>query len=135
MPSCVVIPELGYRDVVEATRWLCEAFGFKLRLRIANHRAQLEIGDGAIVLTEFKINGAYEPQSHHPFAVMVRVDDVDSHYLHALRYGALITSEPIDQFYGERQYSCRDPGGHSWTFSQSTADVAPTEWGATVPGK
>jgi hypothetical protein len=28
-------------DVGKASRWLCEAFGFELRLMIANHRAQL----------------------------------------------------------------------------------------------
>jgi hypothetical protein len=33
--------------------------------------------------------------------------------------------------YGERQYTCEDPGGHRWTFSQSIADLEPEEWGGT----
>ena len=45
LPS-VVIPELAYRDVGEAVAWLCTAFGFRERLRIGDHRAQLTIGDG-----------------------------------------------------------------------------------------
>jgi uncharacterized glyoxalase superfamily protein PhnB len=35
MPRCTVIPELAYPDVGEAIDWLCNAFGFTLRLRIA----------------------------------------------------------------------------------------------------
>ena len=52
IPGCTVIPELAYPDVGQAIDWLGNAFGFTLRIRIANHRAQLNVGDGAIVLTE-----------------------------------------------------------------------------------
>ena len=54
IPRCTVIPELAYPDVGEAIAWLCDAFGFTLRIRIANHRAQLNVGDGAVVLTELR---------------------------------------------------------------------------------
>jgi uncharacterized glyoxalase superfamily protein PhnB len=52
MPECTVIPVLSYPDVGQAIDWLCPAFGFTLRLRIGDHRAQLAIGDGAIVITK-----------------------------------------------------------------------------------
>jgi len=52
IPNCTVIPELAYADVGEAADWLCDAFGFTVRLRIGNHRAQLNVGDGAMVVTE-----------------------------------------------------------------------------------
>ena len=52
MPACSVIPVLGYPDVGAAVDWLRDAFGFKLRLRIANHRAQMDVGDGAIVVAQ-----------------------------------------------------------------------------------
>jgi uncharacterized glyoxalase superfamily protein PhnB len=52
MPPCTVIPELAYPDVGTAIEWPCDAFGFTLRLRIGNHRAQLNAGDRAVVLTE-----------------------------------------------------------------------------------
>jgi hypothetical protein len=41
-----------YPDVGEGTTWLCDVFGFSVRIRIANHRAQLNVGDGAIVVKE-----------------------------------------------------------------------------------
>ena len=77
MPRCTVIPELAYADIGEAIDWLCDAFGFTLRLRIADHRAQLNVGDGAVVLTNLE---ASEPRAELAHAVMVRVEDVDGHH-------------------------------------------------------
>jgi len=128
MPSCNIIPELGYPDVVAAIDWLSGAFGFDLRLQIANHRAQLNVGNGAIVVRELPSANATLP-SAPTHSVMVRVDDLQHHYDRSSRYGAEILSAPVDYPFGERQYSCRDLGGHIWIFSQTTADVAPEEWG------
>ena len=44
-PRTIVIPELAYPDLTQAIDWLTSAFGFTLRLRIADHRAQLNVGD------------------------------------------------------------------------------------------
>jgi len=117
-----VIPVLAYPDVAEATDWLCDAFGFKVRLRIGSHRAQLVFGDGAVIVTEGDAAAA---------SVHVRVEDADSHHERASSRGAEILNPPTDYPYGERQYSAEDIGGHRWTFSQSIADVDPASWGAT----
>jgi uncharacterized glyoxalase superfamily protein PhnB len=133
MPASTVIPELGYPDVTEAARWLRDAFGFETRLTIGHHRAQLRVGDGAVVLTRFAAGTPVRTgDAARPFAVMVRVGDVDAHHRRAARHGAEILSEPRTYPYGERQYSCRDPGGNVWTFSQSVADVAPEDWGGVI---
>jgi uncharacterized glyoxalase superfamily protein PhnB len=125
IPSATVIPELPYTDVTAAADWLCEAFGFTVRLRIGSHRAQLVYGGGALIAIE-----AGEPLGAG--AVLVRVDDADSHCERAERAGARITTPPTDYPYGERQYNAVDIGGHRWTFSQSIADVDPAEWGGTA---
>ncbi len=133
IPRCTVIPELGYPDIGEAIDWLCAAFDFTLRLRIANHRAQLNVGDEAVVLTE----GGPDKSDKSPagaglgHSVLVRVADVDAHHERARQHGARIVRPPADQPYGERQYTAQDFVGRSWTFSQSIADVAPEEWGGT----
>lgn len=124
IPRATVIPELPYPSIGDAIDWLCDAFGFTLRLRIADHRAQLNVGeDGAVVLIEG------EGRSH----VLVRVDDVRAHCERAKAHGAAIVREPADHPYGERQYTARDLAGHVWTFSQSIADIDPASWGGT-PG-
>jgi len=124
IPRSTVIPELGYPDVGQAVEWLGAAFGFTLRLRIASHRAQLNAGDGAIVVTE------QQPEAGRS-SVLVRVEDATQHHEHAARHGARILRPPADHPYGERQYTAEDPAGHRWTFSQSIDDVAPEDWGGT----
>lgn len=52
IPDSVVMPELAYEDVLEAARWLCDAFGFQERLRIADHRVQLSFGRGAVIVIQ-----------------------------------------------------------------------------------
>ena len=128
IPRCSVIPELPYPDVGTAVDWLIEAFGFTLRLRIANHRAQLNVGECAVVVTERGPSSAESVST-----VLVRVEDVNAHHARAQARGATILRPPADHPYGERQYTVRDPGGHVWTFSESIADVDPREWGGT-PG-
>ena len=125
VPPCTVIPVLYYPDVGAAADWLCNAFGFTVRLRIANHRIQMKAGEGCFVVAE----GNVPVNTAH--LVMVRVPDVRSHYARARQYGARILSEPVDHPYGERQYSAEDLAGHRWTFTQSIADVAPEDWGGT----
>jgi len=124
IPRCTVIPELAYPDVTAAADWLCRQFGFRVRLRIANHRVQLNVGDGALVVTELRGKGV--DQAH---SMMVRVEDVDAHHERASLGGAQILRAPADHPYGERQYTAVDLGGHVWTFTQSIADVAPEDWG------
>jgi hypothetical protein len=57
MPASTVIPVLAYPSVPEAVTWLAAAFGFTLRLGIGDHRAQLNAGDGAIVITGGAVAG------------------------------------------------------------------------------
>jgi len=122
MPNCTVIPELTYPDVAAAVEWLCKAFGFTLRIRIGDHRAQLNVGDGAIVVREGTTGGD---------RVMVRVDDAARHCATAETNGARIVVRPTTHPFGERQYTAEDFTGREWVFSESVADVAPEEWGGT----
>jgi uncharacterized glyoxalase superfamily protein PhnB len=129
VPAASVIPELAYADVAEAAEWLCAAFGFRERLRIGNHRAQLVFGNGALIVIE---RGSAAPDAGAgTHAVLVRVEDADRHCARAERHGARILTPPTDYPYGERQYNAEDLGGHLWTFSQSIADVDPASWGGT----
>ena len=130
VPPASVIPELAYRDVNEASRWLCAAFGFTERLRIGNHRVQLVYGNGAVIAIELGEKAAPEAD-RATHALLVRVEDADAHRDQAARAGAKILDEPADYPYGERQYNAEDVGGHRWTFSQSIADVDPATWGGT----
>ncbi|HEX4748358.1 MAG TPA: VOC family protein [Bryobacteraceae bacterium] len=131
IPSATVIPVLAYPDVNQAATWLCDAFGFTVRLRIGNHRVQLNVGDGAVIVREMRPNevDAVLGTGH---SITVRIENADAHCEKAKSQGARITQEPITYPYGERQYNAQDFACHSWTFSQSVADVHPEEWGGTA---
>jgi uncharacterized glyoxalase superfamily protein PhnB len=138
-PRATVVPILVYEDVAKAIDWLCSVFGFAERLRaggpggVVTH-AQLAIGEGAVMLgrqgAEFRTPRPNEVNQY----LVIHVDDVERHYQHVRQLGARILKAPTDMPFGERQYTVEDIGGHRWTFSQSMADVAPEEWGATFPG-
>src|SRR3954471_11623234 len=102
VPPCSVIPVLIYPDPTVAADWLSKAFGFTVRLRIANHRIQMRAGEGCFTIAEGQVlpNG-----SQH---VQVRIEDARGHCEHARRNGAIILSEPQDHSYGERQYNVQD---------------------------
>lgn len=127
MPAVHVIPVLTYPDVNKAAEWLCAAFGFSVRLRIGDHRAQLNVGEGAVIVAHEGNDSSCCSDS-----VMVRVCDVDSHHERSRENGARIISSPSDYPYGERQYTAEDFSGRRWTFSQSIADVDPADWGGTL---
>jgi uncharacterized glyoxalase superfamily protein PhnB len=133
MPSCDVIPELAYPDVAAAVAWLVDVFDFRLRLLIGQHRAQLDIGRGALIVMERAAHAAagVERAQDVTHSIMVRLADVDAHYRRTVARGAQILRQPADLPYGERQYTVRDLAGHVWTFSQSIADLAPESWGGT----
>ena len=46
----------------------------------------------------------------------VSVEDLDAHCERARAAGAQITRGPEDMDYGSREYSARDPEGHTWSF-------------------
>lgn len=128
IPNATVIPVLAYPDVIQAAKWLCEAFGFTVRLTIGTHRVQLNIGDGAVVLREKRPEEENAPLGIG-HAVMVRVENLDAHCTSAREHGARVTQAPASYPYGERQYMAVDIAGHLWTFTQSVKDVHPSVWG------
>jgi uncharacterized glyoxalase superfamily protein PhnB len=110
---------------------LCEKFGFRERLRIANHRIQLLIGNGTVVVTERAPNVGQADSAH---SVLVRVEDVDARHTKASTAGVKIVRPPQTYPFGEKQYAAEDFEGYIWTFSQTIDDVDPASWGGILSG-
>ena len=123
VPPCPVIPVLCYPDPGAAADWLGRAFGFTVRLRIANHRIQMRAGEGCFTIAE----GRAVP--NRSCGVQVRVEDTLGHCERARMAGAKILTEPVEHDYGERQYNAEDFYGHRWDFTETIADVEPESWG------
>ena len=123
VPPCTVIPVLIYPDPALAADWLIKAFGFSVRLRIANHRIQMRAGQGCFTIAE----GDIAPNRSH--IIQVRIEDAHTHCERARQAGAVILTEPTDHMYGERQYNAQDFHGHHWDFTQTLQDIEPESWG------
>lgn len=128
---------LTYDDAATAIDWLCEAFGFEVRLRVDGEggsivHSELTYGDGLVMVGSSGKNQrpsdllAKSPKSAggvNTQQLCVFVDDVDAHCAHAREKGAQIVVEPITTDYGEEYWSDRcyqavDPEGHHWWFMQ-----------------
>lgn len=123
-----LVPSLRYRDAPAAIKWLRDAFGFEEHLVVPGEpgkivHAQLVCGKAMIMLASPADDdfgrlmavpgmvGGANTQS-----VYIVVPDPDAHCTRAKAAGARLVTEVEDQEYGGRNYSCRDPEGHLWSF-------------------
>lgn len=122
-----IIPQLPYQDVLAAIDFLERAFSFVERrdFRIEHPggvHAEMEIGDGVIMLGGPGGHGAFPPkmEGNPSTLLMVYVEDVDAHFERARAAGATIVAELEDKFFGDRVYEALDREGHRWSFHQHT---------------
>ena len=132
IPDASLIPVRSYPDLEAAVTWLRDALGCTERLRIAGHRVQLTVGNGAMVAAQWDPAAAPATGGRPPATLMVRVSNIDVTYQRALALGATAVTPPADQPFGERQAVLRDPAGHSWTLTQTMVDVDPARWGGEL---
>jgi DNA-binding transcriptional MerR regulator len=115
---------LVYRDLEAAHRFLVDVFGFTPGEVTATPdgevvHAEVMAGDGMIWLhNESGDFGLASPGSlgAATATMAVMVDDVDEHHRLVAERGAEIVYPPVDQPYGYREYSARDPEGALWSF-------------------
>jgi uncharacterized glyoxalase superfamily protein PhnB len=124
-PPCIITPVVAYKDVDAAVAWLQAAFGFRVRLRIGNHRVQMWFGNACLVVGEAGDEGQWATRS----STLLRVGDVDALFDQAVSQGARVVHEPETKVYGERQATLIDFAGHIWTLTQTVEDTDPAAWG------
>jgi uncharacterized glyoxalase superfamily protein PhnB len=127
-----------YDDAAKAIDWLCQAFGFEVRLKVEGEggtieHSELTFGDGLIMVGTAgkKRNRADRATCVSPRSVdnlntqsmCVFVDDADGHCARSRAAGATIVTEPSTTDYGEdywsdRTYEAVDLEGHHWWFMQ-----------------
>ncbi len=127
-----------YQDAAAAIDWLCEAFGFEVRLKVEGDNGRIEhseltYGEGLIMV------GQETQDSERPWkksmrspkslngvctqSMMIFVDDAKAHCTRARARGAQIVEEPAVHDYGEdywsdMSYGALDLEGHMWWITQ-----------------
>ncbi|MEO6571841.1 MAG: MerR family transcriptional regulator [Ilumatobacteraceae bacterium] len=115
---------LVYRDLAAAHTFLVDVFGFTpgdITTEPGGTVVHAEViaGDGVIWLhQESDEFGLASPASVGAATAMmaIMVDDVDEHHRLVTEKAADIVYPPVDQPYGYREYSVRDPEGGLWSF-------------------
>ena len=133
-----------YQDAAAAIDWLCQAFGFEVRLRVEGDdgrivHSELTYGEGILMVgqedTGHERDWKRLMRSPRSLAgactqsIMFFVDDADAHCALARANGARIVDEPSTHDYGEdywadRSYGALDPEGHMWWITQRVRDPA-----------
>ena len=126
MPNSTIMPALRYRDAPAAINWLCQVFDFTRHAVYAQPdgsigHAELTLGGGMIMLGSEK-NDEYGRGFKSPAemgaetrSAYILVADVDAVFARAQSSGALIVRPLQDTTYGSREFTVKDPEGHSWS--------------------
>ena len=123
-----------YQDAAAAIDWLCDAFGFEVRLKIEGDNGRIEhsellYGEGLIMvgqetedtarLWKRSMRSPKSLQGAGTQSIMMFVDDAKAHCAHARSRGARIVEEPTTHDYGaeywsDLSYGALDLEGHLW---------------------
>ena len=127
-----------YQDAAQAIDWLCNAFGFEVRLKVEGEGGRIEhseltYGEGLLMVgqEDSQASRVWKRLMRSPRSLdgantqcmMFFVDDADAHCAHARARGARIVDEPATHDYGEeywadRSYGALDLEGHLWWITQ-----------------
>jgi uncharacterized glyoxalase superfamily protein PhnB len=126
------------KDPAKHIDWLCQAFGFEVRLKVEGDggtivHSELTYGDDGLVMVGGSPSVAHpewtfyaspsETGGKNTQNMFIYVDDVEAHCERARKAGAKIFMEPKTSDYGEeywadRTYGAIDPEGHHWWVAQ-----------------
>ena len=122
-----IVPSHRYRNAPAAIEWLCKVFGFERQAVYEGENgsiahAQLTLGSGMIMLGSGKDDdysrGFKSPQELGGIetrSVYIVVPDADAAYVRAVEAGAAVVRPLQDTDYGSREFTVKDPEGHSWS--------------------
>ncbi|HVZ84489.1 MAG TPA: VOC family protein [Terracidiphilus sp.] len=122
-----IMPTLRYHDAPAAIEWLCTVLGFARHAVYPGPdntivHAELTLGGGMIMLGSHK-DDAYgkgfgspgEFGGRETRSAYVVVPDADAAYARAQAAGGTIVRPIQDTAYGSREFTVKDPEGHSWS--------------------
>lgn len=124
-PPPTVWPTLTYRDARAAIAFLRDAFGFEETAvypresdpSIIEHaEMRWPLGGGVMFGSAEKDDGPFGRRAPGNDSVYVVCDDPDARFARATAAGAEVVRGLVDEDYGSRGFTVRDPEGNLWTF-------------------
>lgn len=119
-----VWPVLSYRDARGAIDFLAKAFGFEERACYARDDPSIVVhaemrwplGGGVMFGTAGKDDSPFGRRAPGNDSVYVVCDDPDGLFARAVAAGAEVVRGLVDEDYGSRGFTVRDPEGNLWSF-------------------
>lgn len=130
-----VWPILTFRDAPVAMTFLRDAFGFEETAVYARdsdpsiiEHAEMSwpLGGGIMFGTAGKDDSPFGQRSPGNDSVYVVCDDPDGLFARATAAGATVVRGLVDEDYGSRGFSVRDPEGNLWSFGTYRGESRPT---------
>jgi uncharacterized glyoxalase superfamily protein PhnB len=127
-----LIPALAAKDIPASLRFYNDVLGFETTFTLPDENgnivhASIRRGDVEIMLGQLDVTQEHNRGELGKGVVLYTTiadnEDVDALYEHAKRAGAQITQEPIDQFWGHRDWIVADPDGYQVVVSKVIAQV------------
>jgi uncharacterized glyoxalase superfamily protein PhnB len=121
-----LMPTLRYKDAPAAIDWLVKVFGFEKHAVYPGPdnsigHAELTLGNGMIMLGSTK-NDEYGKGFKTPAelgsetrSTYIVVPEADAVYARAQAAGGTIVRSIQNTDYGSREFTVKDPEGHSWS--------------------
>jgi len=121
-----IIPGHRYRNAPAAIDWLCKVFGFERHAVYEGENgaiahAELTLGNGMIMLGSGKddesgrsFKSPEELGGVETCSLYIVVPDADAAHARAVAAGAAVTTQLHDTPYGSRDFTVKDPEGHTW---------------------
>ena len=119
-----ITPYLLVKGASKLIEFLENAFGAEEIFRVPRGdeiaHAQLKI-EGSMI----EVADAIDKYQPNPTAIWLFVKDSDAVYARAIKAGATSLHEPVDQDYGDREGSVKDPFGNYWYIATHREDAEP----------
>lgn len=124
-----ITPHFRVRGVADFIAFLEEAFGGKEEFRAPRPDGLIAHAEVRIGSSKVEMGDAAEQAPPIAFGVHMYVENVDEVYQRALAAGATSLHPLVDQFYGDREGSVKDPFGNHWYIATHLAPGQPTRPG------
>lgn len=131
-----IIPSLAVADIARSVKFYSEVLGFESPYTMEGPDGEVmhgsvNLGDDMIMFGKIDpLNPHNAAPLGHGVALYTTVDetkDIDALFAHAKGAGASVVQEPMDQFWGHRDWSVSDPDGYIVTISKVIKQVSEEE--------
>lgn len=126
-----VWPVLTYRDAPAAIEFLAKAFGFEARgvythdddpSVVTHAEMRWPLGGGIMLGSTGKDDSPFGQRMPGNDSVYVVCEDPDALFERATGAGATVVRGLVDEDYGSRGFTVRDPEGNLWSFGTYTGE-------------